>query len=214
MPHRTSMPLRRRTVVVAMALLLSAVGGGLWASAASAATTLTVSRGGTALVENSQVKVGDSLRVSVSGSTPSSTVLLQLGPNELATAIATDAAGAGSVTITVPALPSDVYLITAISQSGNATFAVYVKNPAATVTNAEESEAAAAAANGTSSSTSSGSASKPTSTGSLAKSGPTAVPVVIAGVLFLALGSALVRVGAIPMIAGRHERRAGAHLAV
>ncbi len=214
MPHRTSMPLRRRTVVVAMALLLSAVGGGLWASAASAATTLTVSKGGSALVENSQVKVGDSLRVSISGSTPSSAVLLQFGPTELATAITTDAAGAGSAAIAVPVLPSDVYVITAVTPSGNATFAVYVENPTATITNAEESAAAAAAANGSSSGTSSGSPSRPTSTDSLAKTGATSLPIVIGGALFLMLGAVLVRMGAIPMLAGRHERRAGAHLAV
>ena len=217
-------PLSRVAVAVAGALVLGVLAMlalPSHASAASASMWLTRANGST-VPENGVVKTGEALTIHVKGFAANATVLLQFGPVELPTAVDTDASGAGSVAFTGPALKSDVYVLTASSDSDSATFVVSLLNaknpkPTATPTPTPKPTATKAASSGSSSSSGSsgsssgGSSSGGSSSGTLAKTGPVPVGSWIAALVLLVVGGTLVKVAA-PVLLGRHERIGGAHV--
>jgi hypothetical protein len=169
-------------------------------------------------MQNSQVLVGQTLVIHVSGFEPGATVLLQLGPQELVEQIVTDDGGAGTTRVVVPKLRTDSYSITAITATVNATFVVSVVNPATTkpITPAPSSlptvaRSATPTASGTTHATSSQAGTSAAYTPALANTGsPNTFGLTIAGMVLLAFGATAIKIGA-PRVFGRHERIAGAH---
>ncbi len=213
---------RRPLALLVLGALLAALGVGLAATSASAdGGRIQLTKGGSPVAESSQVSVKTSLGVRVSGFGAGSTVLFQLGPDALPLQVTTDSEGAGSGTFTVPTLPSDVYLLTATSDSADATFALYVYNPATKVPS--NPPVAGGTTTGTTGkgTTGKGSTSKGTTHSSkgsshastdktLAHTGSLPVPAALGALVLVVLGGLLVRAGAIPVL-GRHQRVPGAH---
>ncbi len=202
----------RPAVLVVLGAVLAVLSAGVFvsasgASAASAAISVTRASGA-ALPENGAAKVGETVHVTVSGFGANATVLYQFGPDALPTTTTTNAGGDGNATLVVPKLKSDVYVLTATSDTDIATFVVSVINPSTTPTATPAATRAATATRSTTSTTVHRSASTPKS---LAHTGgPQTLGLSLAAGALLAFGAAFVLVGA-PVIRGRHERIRAAH---
>jgi hypothetical protein len=191
---------------------LAVLSAGAFASSASAASaSISVTRAsGAALAENGAVRVGDSVHVTVSGFGANATVLYQFGPDALPTTTTTNAGGDGNATFVVPKLKSDVYVLTATSDTGIATFVVSVVNQA-TATTPAATPTATRTATATRTSTSTAHQRSATTPKSLAHTGgPQTLGLSLGAGALLAFGAAFLLVGA-PVIRGRHERIRAAH---
>ena len=80
------------------------------------------------LDSGSQVQSGDRLVVHVAGFPATSRVSVSLAGNTV-TGISADAAGSGSANVTVPAVASDAYVLTATSGSTTVEEVIYIFNP-------------------------------------------------------------------------------------
>ena len=207
----------RPAVLVVLGAVLAVLSAGAFvsastASAASAAITVTRASGA-ALPENGAVKVGETLHVTVSGFGANATVLYQFGPDALPTTTVTNAGGDGNATFVVPKLKSDVYVLTATSDTDIATFVVSVVNPATVTTPTVTPTPTATrttAAHRTTTSTTSHQSSTKAPTRLAHTGGPQTLGLSLAAAALVAFGAAFVLVGA-PVIRGRHERIRAAH---
>ncbi|CAB4958413.1 unannotated protein [freshwater metagenome] len=191
----------RSAALVLAGLAISILGVGMFSTSASADTAKVwlTRASGAAVAENTQVRVGESLTVHVSGFNADATVLYQFGDGALAVQTTTDATGSGSAAVALPALKSDAYVLTASSDLASASFVVTLFNPL----NPKVTPA-----------TSVGSTTSPTPVATsssaahpkrgLADTGGSTLALTVGGVAALLMGVVLMRAG-IPVLMGRHE---------
>ena len=214
-PHVLSRPL---TVVVGVLVaLVAAVVLAPRALAAEASMWVTRANG-SVVPENGTIRTGERITIHVKDFAPGATVLLQVGQAQLPSGIDTDATGAGSTGYTAPALKSDVYVITASSDTDATTYVVSLFNPknpqpkpAPTPTRKPTATTHSSASGSGTRSSATSRPSNGSSSGTLAKTGPVQPPYWVAALVLLVVGGSLVKVAA-PVLLGRHERIGGAHL--
>jgi len=229
----------RRAAVALVGLLLSCLGVAMMAANADAEdASMTITRAnGAVLATNGSVVVGEKLTIHLSGFAPTTTVVIDVGPTQLAPSPKTDAKGAALVPFSFPKLALAPYVISATAGGMTTTTVVTVvtapastpaptashsASPSASVS-ASHSTSASPASTGSPTSTTSSVATTPspaltspgpsTSATALAKTGPATSSLSLSGAALLAVGVVLVVVGgAGGSPAARHVRVAGAHV--
>jgi len=155
--------------------------------------------------EDSPVVIGQALIAKVTGFHANAVVLFQFGPDELPVQGLTNAHGATQVAFVVPKLRPDAYVLTANSDSANATFVVSVLASTSSGSPSPAPSASAASSHSVAS-TSSTSQHTNSSATELAHTGSTlSLPYWLTSMVLIAVGAALLSVGA-PVVLGRHER--------